>query len=69
MLPLPRVALGTVQPEAEVEFVSWALMELLSRRGCQVQHFTARCCLTPFPGAITATGLGSRNLDTWLMTP
>ncbi len=68
MLPLPRVALGTVQPEAEVEFVSWALMELLSRHGCQVQHFTARCCLTAIPGAITATGLGSRHLDSWLMT-
>ena len=69
MLPLPRIALGTVQPEAEIEFVSWALMELLSRRGCQVQHFMARCCLTPLPGAITATGLGLRHLDSWLMTP
>ncbi|HEX4149493.1 MAG TPA: hypothetical protein VHY20_10915, partial [Pirellulales bacterium] len=69
MLSLPRIALGTVQAEADVEFVSWALMELLSRSGCQVQHFAARSCLTPLPGAITATGLGSRHLDSWLMTP
>ena len=69
MSRFPRVALGTVQPEADTRFVSWALLELLTRNACQTQHFFARCCFTPCNGAITATGLSSRHLDSWLMTP
>jgi cobyrinic acid a,c-diamide synthase len=69
MSRFPRVALGTVQPDADTQFVSWALLELLTRHACQTQHFFARSSLAPCSGAITATGLASRHLDSWLMTP
>src|ERR1700680_20635 len=69
MLRFPRVALGTVQFEADTQFVSWALLELLTRNACQTQHFFARGCFVLCNGAITAAGLASRHLESWLMTP
>ena len=68
MLRLPRLALGSVQPHADTHFVAWALSDLFTRRSVQVQHFLSRCCFVPFQGAQSATGLGSRHLDSWLMS-
>ncbi|HEY5316228.1 MAG TPA: hypothetical protein VIK18_27110 [Pirellulales bacterium] len=69
MVPLPRLALGTIQADATPELICWALLEVLKRQGCEVQHFASRCCLVPRDGALAATGLSSRHLDSWLMTP
>lgn len=69
MLPLPRLALGTIQADARVDFVCWALLEALKREQCQVQHFVSRCSFVPLDGVLPATGLSSRHLDSWLMTP
>ena len=66
---LPRIALGTVQPLADSQAVAWALMEALSRQGQRVQHFLSRACFLPVDGATAITGLGSRHLDSWLMSP
>jgi len=66
---LPRFALGSIQRDADTRPVAWALMELLTRRGCQVQHFVGRSCLVPLEGAIASTGLGTRHLDSWLTSP
>lgn len=69
MLRLPRIAVGAVQRLAETEPISWALMELLVRDGCQIQHFHARACFSPVQGALPVTGTNSRHLDSWLMSP
>lgn len=69
MVPLPRLALGTIQADATPELICWALLEVLKRQGCEVQHFASRCCLVPRDGALAATGSSSRHLDSWLMTP
>ncbi|HEV3025123.1 MAG TPA: hypothetical protein VGX76_21780, partial [Pirellulales bacterium] len=58
---------GSVGP-ANREHVSWAVMELLARQGCQVQHFHSRATFPPYHAALSITGLGSRHLDTWLMS-
>jgi cobyrinic acid a,c-diamide synthase len=68
MVRLPRVAIGSVQPGCDAQFMSWALMEMLTRGGTQVQHFVSRCSFGGINGAITATGLSSRHLDSWLMS-
>jgi cobyrinic acid a,c-diamide synthase len=47
----------------------WALLDALRQRGLKVQHFYARACFTPVNGALAATGLSSRHLDSWLMPP
>jgi cobyrinic acid a,c-diamide synthase len=68
MLRVPRLALGSVQLQADTQPITWALLELLNRQACQVQHFHARSCYSARDGAITATGLASRHLDSWLMS-
>jgi cobyrinic acid a,c-diamide synthase len=68
MLRLPRVAVGTIQPETPTQPMCWALMEASARRGRQVQHFLSRSCFCPRNGALTITGVNSRHLDTWLMS-
>jgi cobyrinic acid a,c-diamide synthase len=69
MTELPRIALGTVQPTADATAISWALMEVLSRRGLRVQHFLSHAYFCPRDGATAITGAPSRHLDSWLMSP
>jgi cobyrinic acid a,c-diamide synthase len=68
MLRLPRVAVGTLQADAETQPCTWALMDLLSRGGAQVQHFHSRASFLPLNAALAVTGLNTRYLDSWLMT-
>jgi cobyrinic acid a,c-diamide synthase len=67
MSRLPRLAIGTVQPDTVIHEVIWGLMSALTRRGSQVQHFHSRCCFGGVEGALEATGNTSRHLDSWLM--
>ncbi len=69
MLPLPRVAVGAVQPGTEFGPILWALMEVLRERGLQVQSFLSRACFAQYHGVAGATGLSPRHLDSWLMSP
>ncbi|HUY91088.1 MAG TPA: hypothetical protein VMV10_20285 [Pirellulales bacterium] len=68
MLRLPRVAVGTLQADAETQPCTWALMDLLSREGAQVQHFHSRASFLPLNAALAVTGLNTRYLDSWLMS-
>lgn len=68
MLRLPRVAVGTLQADAETQPCTWALMDLFSRDGAQVQHFHSRACFLPLNAALAVTGLNTRYLDSWLMS-
>lgn len=44
MPPLPRVAVGTVQQEADGKAILRALIEALREQGFQVQSFLSRAC-------------------------
>ena len=69
MPQIPRLAVGAVQNRVDVQPVTWALLAYLAAHGLQVQHFLSRACFTPCDGASGTTGLSSRHLDSWLMTP
>lgn len=64
-----RVAIGSVQPAAETQFMTWALLRALCSAGMAAQHFLSRACFVPFDGATPAAGRPSRHLDSWLMSP
>jgi cobyrinic acid a,c-diamide synthase len=66
---LPRIALGTLQTQVDTQPLAWGLLEALSRRGVQVQHFLSRACFTPWDAVPAITGLQSRHLDSWSMSP
>jgi len=69
MACVPRIAIGNVQPHTCPQPISWAAMAWWTAGGCQVQHFSSRCCHTPVDGALSVTGQASRHLDSWLMSP
>ncbi len=68
MLPLPRLAVGTVQPDADSQPILWAAIEALRQQGLQLQSFHSRACLARYHGEATATGSNPRHLDSWLMS-
>lgn len=65
----PRVAVGTIQPEADLRAILWALLDVLHREGQQVQSFCSQARFTGTEGVAAITGLNPRHLDSWLMTP
>ncbi len=69
MSRLPRLAVGTIQPEAEGQTILWAFLEALRRTGVQVQSFLSRACFPKYDGATAVTGTAPRHLDSWLMSP
>ena len=69
MMPLPRVAIGTIQPGVDPQPMLWALMDVLHRRGVQVQSFRSQARFATYRGAATITGLAPRYLDSWIMSP
>lgn len=69
MLQLPRLAVGTVQPDARTNPVLWALSEALRRTGVRVQSFLSKAQFCPGGGGMGAAGVSTRHLDSWLMTP
>jgi cobyrinic acid a,c-diamide synthase len=68
MPELPRIAVGTIQPNSSAQPILWALMEALRRRGTQVQSFISRACFPQHKAAEAITGLKPRFLDSWLMS-
>jgi len=69
MVELPRIAIGTVQAQADPALMAWALMETLARRELRVQSFLSHAYFCPRDGATAITGSPARHLDSWLMTP
>ena len=68
MSDLPRFALGTVQPEAELCPVLWGLLDTLERVGWHVQSFQSVANLAPVCGVRSITGQSQRHLDSWMMS-
>jgi cobyrinic acid a,c-diamide synthase len=69
MSRVPRIAIGTIQPETDSQAILWAALEVLRRRGHQVQSFCSQARFNDREGAAAVTGLNPRHLDSWLMTP
>lgn len=68
MQRLVRLAIGTVQPEADLSYASTALMAAFEHAGLRVQNYWARACLSSDAAAVL-TGQASRHLDSWLTEP
>jgi len=69
MIHLPRLALGTFQPNADGRPLLGALLGLLEQEGVQTQVFASRAELDARDVAAVMTGLCQRHLDSWLMSP
>jgi cobyrinic acid a,c-diamide synthase len=68
MSGLPRIAVGTIQPEADGTAMLWALMDALEHVGLRVQNFLPHAYFASRDGATAITGLAPRHLDSWLMS-
>ena len=66
MSRLRRLAVGTLQPAADGQAMTWALLEALTRTGRRVQAFSSQACLSRLNGAGAITGRSVRHLDSWL---
>jgi cobyrinic acid a,c-diamide synthase len=64
-----RLALGTIQAEADSRAIIWGVLDALEQAGVRTQTFLSRCCLSPHDGPSVINGSTSRHLDSWLMTP
>jgi cobyrinic acid a,c-diamide synthase len=70
MMPQPaRLAVGSVQPNANRFPVLWGLLDLWRRHGVQVQPFRSHAELASSPGAEVATGRPYRHIDCGMMFP
>lgn len=63
-----RLALGTIQAEADSRAIFWAVLDALEQGGVRTQTFLSRACFAPHDGASVINGTRSRHLDSWLMT-
>src|SRR5687768_4511534 len=69
MSSVPRLALGSIQSEVDLQPIVWGLMDALDREGVRVQSYQSRACFAPIDAVTTITGLSPRHLDSWLMSP
>jgi cobyrinic acid a,c-diamide synthase len=66
---LPRLAVGTIQPEVDSQPIVWGLLDCFAQAGLRTQTFFSRACFRPHDGASIISGIAPRHLDSWLMTP
>jgi cobyrinic acid a,c-diamide synthase len=69
MSPLPRVALGTIQPAADSTALVWALVGHLRHSEKQVQIFHDQARFAGGTADRMICGQTARYLDSWLMSP
>lgn len=67
MWQLSRIALGTVQPEANCDPLLWGLINLCQHAGVSPQTFLSRACFSSHDGAKVVSGRPTRYLDSWIM--
>lgn len=68
MLPLPRIALGTIQIKAQLQPVLCGLLDVLERNHWHAQSFLSQAHLPSGTSARCITGRSQRHLDSWLMS-
>jgi cobyrinic acid a,c-diamide synthase len=69
MVPLPRLAVGALQPDLDLQPLIWALLDQLLRYGLSCQVFLSQSRLQALDGTWTVSGKRQRHLDSWLMEP
>ena len=69
MMRLPRIAVGTIQRDADYQAVLWGLVDLLQNRGLHVQSFLSHARFPQHDGWAAMTGQSYRHLDSWIMSP
>ncbi len=67
MTRMPRIAVGTVQADADHRPMTWALMDVLQCSGKQIQSLFAQGRFVPRDAAPRITGQTRRYLDSWSM--
>jgi hypothetical protein len=68
MRPLPRLAVGTVQPQVQREPATWGLLAALRSLGLEATLLHSASYLMPHDATRSLTGTGSRHLDSWAMS-
>src|SRR5262245_38483153 len=66
---VPRLAVGTIQPDCDASLAIWALLSSLQQAGLSIQSFRHQATFADRDGSIVITGREQRHLDSWLMTP
>jgi cobyrinic acid a,c-diamide synthase len=69
MSSVPRLAVGTIQPQVNLQPMVWALLDALDHEGVRIQSYLSRACFAPVDAATSITGISPRHLDSWLMSP
>lgn len=69
MLHLPRLAVGTIQPQAQTRAEFWALPAAFEQHGAKIQTFSPQARFVPCDASLAITGQNRRHLDSWLMSP
>src|SRR5262245_30958080 len=65
---LPRLAVGTIQPDVDSQPMVWGLLNAFAQAGVRTQTFFSRACFRAHDGASVISGIAPRHLDSWLMT-
>jgi len=68
MRHLPRLAVGTLQPEARCEPVLWGLLAALQATDDSPVFFRSSCSFAPHDPSLSILGRASRHLDSWAMS-
>ncbi len=68
MFSVPRLAAGTIQSQANLQPMMWALLDALDREGVRIQSYASRSCFAAVDAATSITGVCPRHLDSWLMS-
>ena len=68
MRHLPRLAVGTLQPEARLEPALWGLLAALHARDDSPALFHSSCCFAPHDPGQSLLGRAARHLDSWAMS-
>src|SRR5262245_8057642 len=69
MIELPRLALGCVQPDLNLQTVLWGLLEGIRRIGVEGQVFCSQSRFDDLGSLRTIDDRRLRHLDGWLMSP
>jgi cobyrinic acid a,c-diamide synthase len=65
---LPRLAVGTIQPTAHRESVTWALLAALQALDDSPVLFRSSCAFAAHDPSKTVLGRAARHLDSWAMS-
>src|SRR5262245_8997327 len=69
MARLPRLLIASVPPSHEPTLCTLGLLAAFKSRGFHVQHFRSLCAFTPLDYVTPVTGIASRHIDAWVMSP